>query len=319
MEARYEYISQSWVAQHPDPIGVVMFYGGEFFGVLPTTSYDSLLQSLFDAGYTIIAISVDVGFNHYAIARSLLERRDAVYAQLPYLEEKRKGGLPHFWLGHSVGCKMIVLLEALTNPQTGRFEAPEPYSYLSYPNGIYDEPSVLMAPDIADTSAALRVPFLPEILDLLGLGIRPTREQTQGFVAGRTDLFNLTGLLAFEGDTIAGNLNQPPDRSDVAWFAQEFQQRACYHAAQIPGDHLEPVGVLIARESCRLDFPRLVVCEATPRLVEQQVQTLIGELRTCRDKGLAARQRLLGAATPATVTTPSPARTTTATTSPGKA
>ena len=50
--------SHSWVAIHPNPKGIIQFAGSFFiFGSLPTVFYYFLLKSLYDQGYTIIALS----------------------------------------------------------------------------------------------------------------------------------------------------------------------------------------------------------------------------------------------------------------------
>jgi hypothetical protein len=286
MLPRYKLISQSWVAQHPRPIGVVEFYGGEFFGLLPTTSYDFLLQSLFAAGYTIIAVPVQLGFDHYRIAYTLVEERDRVRDALPNL-----AGVPHFWLGHSVGCKFIALLEALTDPATNTLVLPttSDAATLEIRRGILDEPSLLMAPSIADTEHAVRVPILPQILDRLGLGVEPTKEQTQALIE-QDDLFNLTALISFCGDTVAGNQSGSPAESDVAWFLKTLRARqnnTLLHE-ELAGDHLAPLGVQIGDSVYLLSMRTLLRREPIPRPLEPLIIRFLAELNQRRRQGSLA-------------------------------
>ncbi len=285
MSVHYERISESWVSQPPNPIGVVEFYGGEGFGLFPTTSYAYFLESLYAAGYAVIAVPVDFGSDHYRIAYRLLVERDQVNAYLPQLR-----GLPHFWVGHSVGCKFIGLLEALTEGETNTFKLPSGYEDLPPIRGILDEPSLLMAPDISDTSAAIPVPFIANLLNAVGLGIRPTRVQTQQLIEN-DDLFNLTAIVSFANDTIAGNAAGDPAKSDVAWFIQTLSQRQdgfLLHQ-EIPGKHMEPSGIECDGSLYRLDLPEIIDREALPRPLEPLVLQFLQELGARRQRGLQSR------------------------------
>ncbi len=284
MQPHYTRISDSLVAQHPDPIGVIEFYGGEFFGTFPTSSYEYFLETLYQAGYTIIAVPFSLGLNHYGIAKKLLQERDAVRERLPELE-----GVPHFWVGHSVGCKYIALLEALTDADTKLFTIPGETPSL---RGILNEPSLLMAPDIPSTADAIRAPILPAILDILGLGVRPSREETQKLIE-EDDLFNLTGLISFDHDTVAGNESQPPEKSTVAWLIKTLSSRTpdrLLHS-EIPGEHLTPVGVAIGSKLYRVSISRLIAVEPLPRKLEPLALKFLDELEQRRARAVGEKPR----------------------------
>ena len=219
---RFRPISHSWVARHPEPIGVIEFLGGAFYGSFPSIAYSHFLNSLFEAGYTVIAVPFRFGFNHLAIAQGLLQERDQIRAELNY-----PSTIPHLWVGHSLGCKYIVLLETMRS--------------------ILDQPSLLIAPDISDTRNALPIPSLADLLDRLKLGAVPNRQETQRRILD-SSLFNLTALISFRQDTIAGTLSGSPDESDVAWFAQTLsrKQKANPIQQEIPGGHREPIAVRLA-------------------------------------------------------------------------
>jgi len=222
--------AQSWIAIHPNPKGVVEFIGGALYGLLPTVTYAYFLQCLYREGYTVIAVPFPFGFNHGAIALSLLQQRQQLLAEFPQQQD-----VPRFWIGHSLGCKYIMLLES---------------SGL-----IMNQPSILIAPDISDTKDALPgIPKLPTLLDRLGLGVKPTRRETQTLVS-QSPLFNLTALISFASDTIAGSQDQDPETSDVAWMAQQLKERqgAGYLGREIPGGHREPVGLEVGDRILRPD------------------------------------------------------------------
>lgn len=219
MQTLFEPIAHSWVARHPQPIGVVEFIGGALYGLVPHLAYAYFLDCLYQAGYTVIAVPVQPGFDHQTIAQNLLLERDQIRTLLHY-----PPNMPHVWVGHSLGCKYITLLEV-----SGE---------------IIDQPSLLLAPDISDTSDALPIPALADLLDRLHLGAKPTRKETQTMVRA-SSLFNLTALISFEDDRIAGNQSGSIDQSDVAWFLQELQskQGSQIFWREILGEHREPIGI----------------------------------------------------------------------------
>jgi hypothetical protein len=62
---KFQPISRSWVAIHPQPKGVIQFIGGAFFGTfVPTFFYRGLLSFLYNQGYTIIVLPFSFTFNH---------------------------------------------------------------------------------------------------------------------------------------------------------------------------------------------------------------------------------------------------------------
>jgi hypothetical protein len=82
--------------------------------------YRSLLQRLFNDGYTIVILPFNFTFDHYAEAGFLIREQYEIMPELvrrsifagyeyePYLSDESFS-----WLGHSIGCKYIALLEAL--------------------------------------------------------------------------------------------------------------------------------------------------------------------------------------------------------------
>ncbi|WP_237741533.1 DUF1350 family protein [Anabaena sp. PCC 7108] len=119
---KFQPISHSWVAVNPQPQGVVQFIGGAFFGTfIPMIFYRSLLQSLFEQGYTIVIYPFNFTFNHYVEAGFLIKEQYAVIPELVriatknlYEYENYLENTNYYWLGHSIGCKYISLLEGFS-------------------------------------------------------------------------------------------------------------------------------------------------------------------------------------------------------------
>ncbi len=248
---RFRPVSFSWVAIHPEPKGVIQFIGGAFFGTFPTLFYRYFLQTLFEEGYTIIALPFRFSFRHWSIAIDLLKEQEVLRKELSKItgsdvyQEKAN----YFWLGHSLGCKYIALLEFLSGKQWKQIteSCVEQRSYQQLKKiiananlenaSILDQPSLLVAPVISNTESAIPVRAIARFLDKTGIGVLPTREQTQCFIE-RSRLFNLTALISFSKDTLAAN--------DVSWLNKQLKARRFpILQKELEGKHLEPLGVRI--------------------------------------------------------------------------
>ena len=123
--AEFKFIpcSHSWVALHPCPQGVIQFIGSTLFGTFPTLSYRHFLKSLFEAGYTVIALPFRFTFNHWSIAIDLLDEHYTLRAALVemaiangYDPTIYLDAVNYAWIAHSLGCKYVMLLELLSSP-----------------------------------------------------------------------------------------------------------------------------------------------------------------------------------------------------------
>ncbi|MBD2165253.1 DUF1350 family protein [Calothrix membranacea FACHB-236] len=123
LKLRFKPVSFSWVALHPQPRGVIQFIGGAFFGTFgPMFFYRYLLESLFHRGYTIILLPFNFTFDHYTEAGFLIKEQ---YRLIPELVRMAKlegydydiyqDNSNFAWIGHSIGCKYIALLEAFSS------------------------------------------------------------------------------------------------------------------------------------------------------------------------------------------------------------
>jgi hypothetical protein len=257
-EFRFEPVGFSWVAFHPQPKGIIRFIGGAFFGSFPTLSYRYFLEKLFKSGYTIVAIPFRFTFEHWSVSLSLLEEQNELQNLL--VEKAKAAGYDgefyldnsnYFWIGHSLGCKYIALLELLSD-QNGltylqdcidQEEIDQIRRRLGDQKAIFNQPSLLLAPDISDTESAIPIKSIAHFIDKIGLGVLPSRSQTQCMIH-RSQLFNITGLISFKSDDIAGN--ESNKQKGVYWFIQQLNNQNLIHQ-EIPGKHLEPLGVQIGQ------------------------------------------------------------------------
>ncbi|BAY31343.1 hypothetical protein NIES2107_32020 [Nostoc carneum NIES-2107] len=123
LKLRFKPVSFSWVALHPQPRGVIQFIGGAFFGTFgPMFFYRYLLESLFNHGYTIILLPFNFTFDHYTEAGFLIKEQYRIIPELVrmaklagYDYDIYKDNSNFAWIGHSIGCKYIALLEAFSS------------------------------------------------------------------------------------------------------------------------------------------------------------------------------------------------------------
>lgn len=296
---RFSPVSFSWVAIHPEPKGVIQFIGGAFFGTFPTVFYRYFLRTLFDEGYTIIALPFRFSFRHWDIAIGLLKEQEVLRKELStttgngfYLNKSN-----YFWLGNSLGCKYIALLEFLSGehwkqitesctekPAHQQIEAILDSAGLEGAS-ILSQPSLLVAPDISNTESAIPIKAIAHFLDQVGLGVLPTRKQTQCFTE-RSQLFNLTAFISFDKDTIAGSVmdqsksKQIQENSDVLWLFQQLKTRkvAILHI-ELQGKHLEPLGVKVGKYIVDLNpFDKFIEL-LSGRLLERYAAKFLVQLR----------------------------------------
>ncbi|MFK8183825.1 MAG: DUF1350 family protein [Phormidesmis sp.] len=267
---RFRPHANSWVALHPQPKGIVQFMGGAFFGTYPTLFYRQLLKQFYNEGYTVIALPFSFTFDHWRIALTLLQEHYTLRHTI--IEAAQRQGYEtdvyldaanYCWLGHSLGCKYIAMLELLSSPQD-IFEAYADGVGIELPQlkaiaqslqaltqtlrqlenniqsmtgkainygqpSIYNEASLLMAPTIADLNGAIPWKPLEKLLSKI-LKVAPTVEQTHTLIQ-RSKLFNVTHIVEFADDKIA--------KSTCDRLKQE--QPHITHGS-LPGKHLTPMG-----------------------------------------------------------------------------
>ncbi len=120
-------LSFSWVAIHPSPKGVIQFIGGALFGSFPTVFYNYFLKKLYEAGYTIIVLPFRFTFDHWSVSLQLLREHYVLRLEiikqvinLGYEPEVYLKDANYRWVGHSLGCKYILLLELLSGFESSK-------------------------------------------------------------------------------------------------------------------------------------------------------------------------------------------------------
>ncbi len=108
----WQEISGNWVLVPPRPTAIVHFLGGAFVATAPHVTYRRFLEQLAVQGYVIVATPFVNTFDHTAIAKNVLKEFDRALETL-YTKVLRKRYLPIYGVGHSMGCKLHLLIGSL--------------------------------------------------------------------------------------------------------------------------------------------------------------------------------------------------------------
>ncbi|MGK7926184.1 MAG: DUF1350 family protein [Spirulina sp.] len=109
----WQEIFGNWVIVPDRPKGIVHFLGGAFIGTAPHLTYRWLLEQLANMGFAVITTSFLNTFDHGAIARDVLNRFETIRDRLYDRKILKNTALPIYGLGHSLGCKLHLLMGSL--------------------------------------------------------------------------------------------------------------------------------------------------------------------------------------------------------------
>ncbi|GAP94690.1 DUF1350 family protein [Leptolyngbya sp. NIES-2104] len=107
----WQEISGNWVLVPDRPIAIIHFLGGAFVATAPQLTYRRLLEFLGDQGYLIVATPFVNTFDHIEIAKSVLMSFDRALRGIR--SQLSVQYLPIYGMGHSMGCKLHLLIGSL--------------------------------------------------------------------------------------------------------------------------------------------------------------------------------------------------------------
>jgi Protein of unknown function (DUF1350) len=204
-------VGENWVLLPHRPVrAVIHFVGGAFVGAAPQLSYAKLLESLASEGYAIIATPFINTLDHKAIATTVLDRFEQTLDRL----QRRKvldWDLPIYGLGHSMGCKVHLLMGSL-------FE-------------IERAGNILMSFNNFDADRA--IPFVEWLNVSANVQFTPTPAQTYRLVQ-RYYPTSRNLLIRFRND----DLDQT--RQIAVILGDRFAERVTIE--RLAGNHLTPLG-----------------------------------------------------------------------------
>jgi len=207
----WQEISGNWVIIPRHPIAIVHFLGGAFVAAAPQLTYRWLLEQVAAQGYAVVATPFVNTLDHTAIAKSVRLSFDSTVAELQSTAVLRKRYLPIYGLGHSMGCKLHLLIGSLLPVERAG--------------------NILIS--FNNYAASEAIPLVQQFTPTLAIEFTPSPLETYTLVRERYSIRrNL--LLKFANDTI--------DQS-VA-LTQILQQRFpdLVTVQTLPGNHTTPLG-----------------------------------------------------------------------------
>jgi hypothetical protein len=207
-------VNGNWVLLPLRPLGVIHFLGGAFVAAAPQTTYRRLLEFLANQGYAVVATPFINTFDHRGIARTVLNQFRAAIEQLEQsqLEQSRLPRyLPIYGLGHSMGCKLHLLIGSFAK----------------------DERAGNILLSFNNYSSNQAIPFMDSLNLASTFEFTPSPEETNRLVQERYQVRrNL--LVRFANDNIDQTL----------LLKKLLQERfgETVAARQLPGNHLTPLG-----------------------------------------------------------------------------
>ncbi|MGK7922830.1 MAG: DUF1350 family protein [Trichodesmium sp.] len=109
--------SGNWVLIPSHPKAVIHFLGGAFVATAPHVTYRWLLEMLANQGYAVIATPFVNTLDHLAMAKNVLSSFESCLHHLYTTRVLRKKSLPIYGIGHSMGCKLHLLIGSLFSIQ----------------------------------------------------------------------------------------------------------------------------------------------------------------------------------------------------------
>lgn len=240
----WEEIGGNWVLIPNKPTAIVHFLGGAFLATAPNVSYRWLLEKLADAGYAIVATPFVNTFDHLAIAQYVLNSFENCFNRLQATQSIKRY-LPIYGLGHSMGCKLHLLIGSVFSIQRAG--------------------NILIS--FNNFAAREAVPGLGQMPQMVNLEFSPSPEETNRLV---TESYQIKRnlLIKFNADTIDQTLRLSgllhlrfPDMVTVL---------------KLNGNHLTPIG----QEVNWPVGPVFTPLDAVGQWMKQEVYRDLNQLKT---------------------------------------
>lgn len=230
----WQEFSGSWVLIPRHPLGIIHFLGGAFVATAPHLTYRWLLEELSKQGYIIIATSFLNTLDHKAIAVNVQNRFENILSRLEYNKGIEVNHLPIYGLGHSMGCKLHLLIGSL-------FEIKRAGNILISFNNYPLTQAIPFMENIIP-SLQLNLKNYWQIDEELQFEFTPSPAETELIIKKHYQVRrNL--LVQFQNDTIDQTLTLKPLLTNL--------HAEMISSLTLSGNHLTPLG-----QDFNLDFPQ---------------------------------------------------------------
>ncbi|KST63813.1 DUF1350 family protein [Mastigocoleus testarum] len=192
------------------PIGVIHFLGGAFVATAPQVTYRLLLEYLAEKGFLVVATPFINTLDHRAIAENALLNFERALVRL---EDRGiiNGYLPIYGLGHSMGCKLHLLIGSM--------------------HPVERAGNILIS--FNNYAAKEAIPLLEQLNSTINVEFTPSPSETNSIVQEHYRIRrNL--LIRFSNDTI--------DQSNILTKILQSRFGEMAIAKTLTGNHLTPLG-----------------------------------------------------------------------------
>lgn len=221
----WQELSGNWVLI-PDrpPLAIIHFLGGAFVATAPQLTYRRMLERLALEGYVIIATPFVNTFDHQAIAQTVYRNFNRAVATLLETTLRRRS-LPIYGIGHSMGCKLHLLIGSL-------YPVERAGNILISFNNYAARDAVPLVDQVSSIFAQVSTLFASPV-PAFDMEFTPSPMQTTRIIADHYQVpRNL--LIRFREDTI------DQTRGLTAVLEERFPQMIM--ARTLAGNHLTPLG-----------------------------------------------------------------------------
>ncbi len=211
----------NWVLIPPQPKGIVHFLGGAFIAAAPNETYKFLLEELAKAGYLVIATSFLISYDHKEIAQEIHQKFELAMEELKRTGVLRRRYLPIYGIGHSLGCKMQLMLGSMFSVKR------DGNIFLAYNN--YSAKKSIPNLDVLLDQIS---PFVESFIEF-DFEFTPSPEATLALVKDKYQI-KRNFVVKFRNDDIDESMRLKP----------VLQEKApdLFTAQLLPGNHLTPLG-----------------------------------------------------------------------------
>ncbi|MGF1515137.1 MAG: DUF1350 family protein [Elainellaceae cyanobacterium] len=261
-------IQGNWVLRPAKPRAIVHFLGGAFVAGAPHLTYRWLLEQLAQQGYIIVATPFINTMDHSAIARQVLTTFDRAQDYLK--QQLGPQYLPIYGLGHSMGCKVHLLIGSL-------FEEERAGNIFLAFNNFPARRSIPLVEEFTQASSQVS-----SLLDMARRSVPGLDQLTQPLVNQNIEFVpspEETVKLVIDHYTVRRNLLVQFSRDEID------QTQMLYDALQkspelvtlrsLPGTHLTPLGQDIPWQSGTAFSP----IDAMGQLLKQELYRDLNRLK----------------------------------------
>lgn len=240
----WQEISGNWVLIPQRPSAIIHFLGGALVATAPQLTYRWLLEELAKQGYLVVATPFVNTLDHIEIARDVLNKFENTLDRLYTTKTLRKSYFPVYGIGHSMGCKLHLLIGSLFDVErAGNILI----SFNNYP-------------------ARDAIPMVEQLSSVLTIEFTPSPEETNRLIQNRYQIRrNL--LVKFADDNL--------DQSMLLANLLEPQFPGMIALQRIAGNHQTPLGQDVSWSVGQVFTP----LDAIGQWVKQQVYRELNQLK----------------------------------------